>query len=97
MGEEIGAFGKAVKLFGELFITATQIADEDTSDMIETVETALDIYGSESDLPCMNFVLSNGVTMEITFTDLMTFRDNVKAVRQAIADSAKQQGMMLKK
>lgn len=91
--KERGAFGKAVKLFGEIFITAAQMADEDTPDMIETVGTALDIYGSESDLPCMNFVLSNGVTMEITFTDLMTFRDSVKAVRQMLADSAKQQGI----
>lgn len=89
--KEKNAFGKTVKLFGAIFTTVAQIADEDAPDKIETLETAWNLYGSESDLPCMNLVLSNGVTMEITFTDLMTFRDNVKAVRQKLAESAKQQ------
>ncbi len=91
--KERSGFGKAMKTFGAVTATLLQMFDEDIPDRVETLGAALDLYGSETDLPCINLTLSNGVTLEITFVDLILYRENVKAIRQALVDSAKQSAL----
>lgn len=86
-------FHKTMSLLGSILVTAAQMAEEDFPDQMETLGTALDLYQNGTNLPCMNLTLVSGVTMEITFTDLMSFRDNVKIVRQALADSTKKKDL----
>lgn len=87
--KERSGFGKAIKTLGAFTTTFFQMFEEDTPDRIETLGAALELYGSETNLPCINLTLSNGVTLEITFADLILYRENVKAIRQALAESAK--------
>ncbi|MCM1296993.1 MAG: hypothetical protein NC311_15755 [Muribaculaceae bacterium] len=89
--KEKGGFGKALDVITSMFITFAEIADEDAN-TAETLNAALKFCGGE-DLPCINLVLSGGITMEITFTDLMSYCESVKSVRNAFEKNAKQKGL----
>lgn len=54
----------------------------------ELLEASLNFLIDE-DLPCINLELSNGVKMEITFSDMLTFSDSVYSVKKAILDHTK--------
>lgn len=78
--------GRIVKLLNGVFATMSvlgQMANEDSTEWGDTISGAIDLYLSEKDLPCLNLTLINGVTIEITFLDLWTFKDAVIAVKKA--------------
>ncbi|MCI8320212.1 MAG: hypothetical protein HFH02_03940 [Dorea sp.] len=78
--------GPAAKLLNGVFATMSvlgQMASEVSTEWGDTISGAIDLYLSEKNLPCLNLTLINGVTVEITFSDLWTFKDAVIAVKEA--------------
>lgn len=83
-----GKFSKILSASGAMLTTALQIIDEDTApERLDTLKTSLNLYGNDVNLPSMNFCLFNGMAFEITFTDLFTYRDSVKAVKSALINN----------
>lgn len=72
-----------------------QMASEDSTEWGDTISGAIDLYVSEKDLPCLNLTLINGVTVEITFLDLWTFKDAVIAVKEAYFLSGQSGGVIV--
>lgn len=88
--KERGTLSKILFAGSAILSTAMQMSDEDTfSEIADTLIASMNLYGNDTDLPCMNLHLSNGMTFEITFTDLLTYRDKVKAVKNALNDNTK--------
>lgn len=86
--KERGKFSKFLSASGAMLTTALQMIDEDTaSERLDTLKASLDLYGNDVNLPSMNFCLFNGMTFEITFTDLFTYRNSVKAVKNALINN----------
>lgn len=78
--------GRIAKLLNGVSATVCllgQMASEDSTEWGDTLSGAIDLYLSETSLPCLNLILTNGVTVEITFTDLFTFKEAVIAVKEA--------------
>lgn len=63
--------------------------DENVPVKRELLESSLHFLINDTDLPCINLELSNGVKMEITFSDMLTFSDSVYSVKKAILDHTK--------
>ncbi len=72
-----------------------QFTEDDSPEaMLETAK-AYELYGDGNSLPCINLELRNGMTFEITFTDIYTFRAKFKELRKAMSDIAKLRGLSL--
>ena len=88
--KERGKLSKILSTGSAIFSTAIQMIDEDTAyERLDTLKASLNLYGNDTGFPCMNLYLFSGMTFEITFTDLFTYRDKVKAVKNALIDNAK--------
>jgi len=78
-----GKFMKILSGAGSLYTVLCQLIDEDREDWLDTLDAYYYLHVDKTSLPCLNLELNNGMKMEITFTDLISFRDSVRAVRDA--------------
>lgn len=62
-----------------------QMESEDDQNLMDTFRGFYNLCVKEESLPCLNLLLNNGVMLEMTFTDLLSFQISVKDVKEACA------------
>lgn len=62
-----------------------QMESEDDKDLMNTFRGFYNLCIKKESLPCLNLQLNNGVVLELTFVDLLSFQISVKNVKKACA------------
>lgn len=65
-----------------------QMESEDDNNLMDTFKGFYNLCIKKEKLPCLNLLLNNGVVLEITFTDLLSFQNSVKNVKAVCAHYA---------
>lgn len=76
-----GPISKAVVGALSVMCIIDQLDSEDVDNLTDTLRAFYNLCIKKERLPCLNLQLNNGVVLEITFTDLWSFRDSVKNIK----------------
>ncbi len=79
-----------------MLITLAQMISADASERAKIIDASFAYYFDDEHLPCINLILMNDTTLEITFTDMMTFCEAVSDITKAIVEHTERNNLEMR-